>query len=199
LPGASFQGLDNPFLAGNDHVMYIARVGGAGIDSNNDEALFTRAPNGDQKLIIREGDVIPGATDGAQLRFFDFLGNNSLGQTHFTAGLKGAGVTFDNDFALFASDPSGNLVTIARTGDQLDLGGGDLRTIVDLYVPSYSGGEDGLGTALNDFGTLVFSAVFEDGTEGIFSVNAPVPEPASAVIALIAATLPLRRNRRRRR
>ena len=195
LPGLTLDALDSPFLAGNGKVMFMADVAGAGVDTNNDAALFTATANAAKKLIAREGDVIPGATDGAQIRFFDFLGINALGQTHFTAGLKGPGVTFDNDYALFASDPAGNLFTIARTGDQLDLGNGDLRTIESLYIPSYSGGQDGVGTALSEAGVLVFRAGFADGTEGIFSVSAPVPEPSAAFSLLAATALAIRRRR----
>jgi hypothetical protein len=169
------QGLDNPFLAGKRaRDVYRGVAWRRASTATTMSALHPRRPTATKKLIIREGDAIPGATDGAQLRYFDFLGNNSLGQTHFTAASKGAGVTFDNDFALFAATRPATSLPSPVPATSSTSAAATCAPSSTCTSPPIPAARTASATALNDFGTLVFSAVFEDGTEGIFSVNAPV-------------------------
>jgi hypothetical protein len=61
-----------------------------------------------------------------------------------------------------------------------------------------SGGQDGRAIALNDNGDLAFQLDFSDGTNGVFSVHVPVPEPSTAgLLVLATASLVARRRRSR--
>ena len=100
-----------------------------------------------------------------------------------------------NDTALFATDAAGKIVLVAREGNLLDVGGGELRRIDRLFgwqsfQPDWPDSQ-----WFNDAGELAFAAEFADGSTGVFV--AAVPEPSAALLALVAASAP-RFTRRRR-
>src|SRR4030095_1606186 len=92
------------------------------------------------------------------------------------------GVDDTNHFGLWATDPSGELLLIARAGDFLDIGNGQQRQIEYLTPQSF-----------NSLGQLTFIAEFTDGTNAAFV--ATVPEPST--LAPIAAGLFILRRARR--
>jgi MYXO-CTERM domain-containing protein len=116
-----------------------------------------------------------------------------------TAGNPG-GVTTSNDLCLYATDPSGNLVLIAREGFALpgDPVGG--RTVTSILFGSSAlflatNGQDGRGTFFNDAGQLVFNVGFSDGNSGVFVANVtPVPGAAGVLGLGLAAGLCRRRR-----
>jgi hypothetical protein len=73
-------------------------------------------------------------------------------------------------------------------GQEISLAPNDHRQIASLSFVSESGGEDGRGRGLNDFGQVVFHATFTDGSSGIFVSNAlTVPEPYTRTPFALAA------------
>ena len=78
---------------------------------------------------------------------------------------------FTNDRGIWATDTSGALQLIARTGDQLEVAPGDFRTISDLDFVAATGNGDGRQSGFNNFGQLVFWASFTDGSQGVFVSN----------------------------
>jgi len=66
---------------------------------------------------------------------------------------------------------------------------------VNADVPGISpdfegtGNQDGLASAFNEYGQLAFSAVFTDGSRGVFVTNAvAVPEPVMSFMSVLAAS-----------
>ena len=69
---------------------------------------------------------------------------------------------------IWAGSP-GNLGLVVRAGDMLEVRPGVFRKITSLILGLYpSGNEDSRGSTFNDAGQVVFAAVLEDGSEGIF-------------------------------
>lgn len=152
---------------------YIAFYGSEwdGTDLNSRRSgIWAGAPD-DLKLIAHEGDTVPNT--GA--RFGSFFRNtpslNGFDQMAFPATLtdlqSGA-----NTGSLWATDLDGNLVMIARSGQDLEVGPGDVRTISSLLMIANHGDDDGRPRSMNDLGQVVFSANFTNGTTGIFLSNA---------------------------
>ena len=115
------------------------------------------------------------------------LSMNEAGQIAFASTV----VDFSGDetrrFGVFAQDINGDLHTIVLSGEELDIGDGDLRTVFTVHDP-----------AINNLGQVVFQARFTDGTQGIFVSDAvAVPEPSS--LMLMASALCIVAMRRRRR
>jgi hypothetical protein len=132
------------------------------------------------ELVAYTGEAAPGMPDGV---VFDGLGEPVISPSGLIAF---NGYTTAGD-GIWAGEP-GALVSIVRTGDLLDVGGGDLRQ-VSLAELAREG-------ALNDAGQLVFRAQFTDGGSGVFL--AIVPEPtAVGVIATAGIVGCIRRKRER--
>jgi hypothetical protein len=92
---------------------------------------------------------------------------------------------------IWATDRSGALQLIVRTGDVLEAAPGDFRTVDTASFQNYTSNDDGRPGGFNDRGQLVFWVQFTDGSEGIFVSNAvAVPEPSSflAAAAILALT-----------
>ena len=77
-----------------------------------------------------------------------------------------------NTGSLWATDLDGNLVMVARSGQDLEVAQGDVRTISSLSMVAHHGDDDGRPRSMNDLGQIVFSASFTNGTSGIFLSNA---------------------------
>ena len=115
---------------------------------------------------------------------------NNAGQIAFAASLTGSGVDSMNDRGIWATDHTGALQLIARTGDLLEVAPANFRTIRELYFVAGASNSDGRPSGFNNFGQLAFWARFTDGTEGVFVSNRVIiAEPAS--LALLALGVPL--------
>jgi hypothetical protein len=194
---------DGPALNDAGQTAFRAYISGVGVDSTNNEGIWSEG-SGSLALVARAGGPAPGTPSGISFAtFFPFNGAlrmNASGQIAFTAFLKGSGVVpFENDIGIWASDPAGAVQLIARTGDMLEVGPGDFRTIEDLsVVENVAGNGDGRPSGFNNRGQLVFWASFSGGGQGIFVSNrAAVPEPAP--LALLAVALPVLVGRTPRR
>ena len=94
-------------------------------------------------------------------------------------------------------------------GEQLDLGGGDVRTVAGTGFNFLSGqsGNDGTATSLNDDNLFATLVNFTDGSSAIYQWDlsafvvpaSAVPEPASAALWLGLIVLAATRCRRVRR
>ena len=178
-------------------VAFAAILSGTGVTAANDEALFTGLP-GSTPLVAREGSQaggLPAGVNYGEFRFdiarFEF---NDLGQIAFISPLTGTGVTGANDEALFLFDPVAGTQVLAREGDVIDVGGGDMRTIDDLlgigFIAAFAG--DDTANGLGNDNRLVLRLGFTDGSEGIFT--AVVPEPGAVAAVLLPAVFSRRRR-----
>lgn len=175
---------------------------GPGVANTNHTGVYTHV-NNTLRLIARQGDQAPGTPNG--VLFNELRPNfqlNNAGQIAFVAKLTGTGVTngrdtnglpsVPNDLGIWANDRSGVLRLVARVGDLMDVDDGpivDLRQIQTLNF--YQG--------FNDSGQLAFSAIFTDGSSGVFISNiVAIPEPSHlSLLVFYQATLLIVSRRRR--
>jgi hypothetical protein len=164
-------------------------IAGEGVWSDNQGTLAPVAISGTQA---------PGAPSGVNFapNMRDFV-INAAGQVALSAtlfpSLRGG---------VWAQDDNGVLQPIALPGDVIDVDEGpavELRTIREASFVGTSGNEDGLASAFNDLGQLVFMATFTDDSRGIFVSNlvATVPEPNSIALGFVAVCLVAARSRYR--
>lgn len=109
----------------NDHgdLVFWSFLRGNGIDSSNNNGIFTSDATGALRLVAREGDTVPGHPELT----FDYLGTPTTnyqltdhGQVSFTA--KVIGPDFDthaNIWGIFTETGSGELRMVARLGQQI--------------------------------------------------------------------------------
>ena len=139
------------------------------------EAILSNA-SGSLGVVAATGDPAPQTAAGVVFGS-PFPNNNfgdpvinGAGQIAFFAMLQGPNVDNNNNSGIWASDASGQLNRIIRSGQQLDVSrttDSDFRTVqfVGRFRPS--GGEDGLQRVLNDNGQLVFCVEFTDGSQAV--------------------------------
>jgi hypothetical protein len=162
------------------------------ITAANDEGVWIGTANS-IRLFAMEGDQAPGMAAGVVFSRIQNGGSIMIpftrltlaetNQIAFVTGLSGPGVNDSNKIALFASDLNGNLGLVARSGDFLDIGDGQVRQVTQLWPESF-----------NSANQLGFIAFFTDGTNGAFI--ATVPEPSILALATIAIIASRRRTRR---
>jgi hypothetical protein len=174
----------DPLLSTNGAITFQATLAGA--DTAHDAALFSGLP-GKLRLVAREGDPTPAGPDTF---FGDFVSLdtrkfsvNGHGQVAFAATLTGPGVVPATSKALFATDRTGQLMLVARYGQSYDAGDGDgPKTAGTWFAVSSSNANDGLPSAFNDAGQLLYTLTFNSGTptETSALVRAAIPLPGDA-------------------
>jgi hypothetical protein len=153
---------------------------------------------GNLELVARGGEPAPGTEPGVVFRprTMGDIAFNNAGQLAFWAQLEGPGVDQTNNDGLWATDPTGRLLLVAREGDEVELAPGIVRTIqlVAAVYPLSAGTEDGGLLSFDDAGRLAYTVQFTDGTYGAFV--ATIPEPAAGLLLLMAGCLLGRRAAR---
>jgi hypothetical protein len=201
--GVTYRNFYEPVINAHGHAAFDAFLTGPGVTATSEHALFVETATGIRQL-ARVGGRAPGTPTGVQ---YDFVSTtpalNAQGLVAFTATLRGTGVNQDNNLGLFATDSSGVVQLIARKGSLFDVDGdplvSDLRTIQQMAGIGPSGGQDGHGQTLSDTGELVFALQFTDGTSGVFATRlAPIPEPTTAALLLLALAAPGARGQKLR-
>jgi hypothetical protein len=178
------------FLAGRTNargdVLFRGQLRGNGvIDGQNNAGLWAGNAASGFHLVARSGTSI-GAAPGGTLDVIQDTALNELGQLAYLAGFD----TLNSSYkAIMATDTLGNLIEIARTGQQVDVDNGpgvDLRTIQSFfdYNDFYNGDEDLIN--IGPSGHIVFRAQFTDGSNAILVSSAvAVPEPATMLMLLV--------------
>jgi hypothetical protein len=166
---------------------------GSGVNNLNDEGIWSEG-FGTLSLIARTGSQAAGASSGVRYSGINLPVLNAAGQTAFLALFSINGITESNYRGIWATDTSGSLHVIARTGDVLEVEPGDFRTIHQVDF-------DGRGSGFNDLGQVVFRAEFTDGSSGVFVSNVvAISEPNSCWLLVGAsAVTSLCRSRRCRK
>jgi hypothetical protein len=133
LPGVTIMptsNFDAPVMDQNGTVLFRARFTGAGVTATDDRGYFLGRSNGDLRLVVRAGDQAPGLPAGILLR-------NSIN----SAGINGSprispfgeilffqsalydpinpGNTPTTADTAFFWGPAGNIIPLAREGDQV--------------------------------------------------------------------------------
>jgi len=156
--GAVFTNLINAstFQINDEKVFALrATLSGVGVTNANDAGIWQSTGGGPLTLVAREGDVAPG-TGGA---VFTALGlpaqdNSTDGNLFFKTRLTGAGVTVNNDTAIYGY-LSGVLTLVVREGD---------------VTPVLAVGASGPGTTAT-FGQMVEEVTCSDDGTLIFTAN----------------------------
>jgi hypothetical protein len=185
------------FLGDGGHVTFNAHL----LENNETKgSIWLAEPNGDLKLVVKEGDLVPGTNDA----FVD-LGIPTI-NAHGQVAFSGRRIDFTNEhYGIWAQDKNGNLRTIALAGELFDVSDDpdnpDLRTIRYLSFREQGNFHFGEITGFNDRGQIAFFARFTDGTSGVFVSNAvAVPEPTYLGIGALLTLLHLAsRGERRQR
>ena len=172
---ATFSAFGSPAFNNGGEAAFFALLTGKGVTPTNRFGIFTSSA-----LVAREGDAAPGTGGANYSSFFGTVALNDAGETAFLASLGGAGGPPTTNSGLFLSDGLGATQLILRTGDLIDLGGGDLRTVSDIVDLE----------GLNGLGQLAFRAGFSDGSSAILiadtrgTQSAVIPLPASVTLLL---------------
>jgi hypothetical protein len=187
--GVNFGALQDPVLNGAGQTAFTGFLTGEGVTSANRYSIWSEGGGSGLALVARTGQQAPGADPGAV--FGNFGLNpvlNGEGQTAFAGFLTGGGG------GIWATDSSGQLHLIARTGDPLDVSNDPLspdpRTISSLTLVTGSGGEDGRATSFNDAGQLALLIGFTDGSSGIFVATISDPTATYFKLTITPATTP---------
>ncbi len=194
-PGVVYSSLSSPELNDAGQTAFAGLLTGPGVGVINDGGIWSGGP-GSYSLIAREFDAATGTAQGVRHRSFGKLVLNAAGQVAFMGSLSGTGVDDTNDRGIWATDPTGLLTLIARSGDLFDVNDDplieDLRTI--RTINTATGGSNGsLPTpAFNDAGQLAFTLHFTDSTSGIFV--ATIPEPGTFAVLVVGAVLILNKR-----
>ena len=125
--GANFNSISVPTLNTAGKTVFVARLGGSGVDATNDSGIWSDTA-GVSSLVVREGSRAPGTSEGVVFRSHDDPNDpgefqpafiqpvlNSAGQTSFFGTLSGGDVNGTNGKGLW-SESSGSLELVARTG-----------------------------------------------------------------------------------
>ena len=144
---------DDPSFNDRENVAFTGKLrnGFGGVDSSNDAGVWAGSIE-NITLLARKGDQAPGAPPGAVFDDFvdDFttINNTFGGQVVFLADLKHGvgGVDESNDRGLWITDQNGEMLLIAREGE---------NGIETLDVARDSRGDDGR-RILNDFGQVAY-------------------------------------------
>jgi hypothetical protein len=178
-------------LNSSGQAAFVAQLQSGGVDGTNNKAIFS-GPLGGVTVVARKGNQAPGTPTGVLFNDFDSsVALNSGGQVAFLADLTGSGIVSGNNRGIWAVDPFGQVVKVAREGDAITVSPGDVRTIGDVGLGMFinSGGGEGRWTSFNDSSQVTYSAFFTNNTRGVFnarvggaarlSSTAPIHGPAT--------------------
>jgi hypothetical protein len=166
FPGANFSWVSEPKINEAGTLAFAA-----GMDQGLGVGLWTETADHQFTLIHRSGAAAPGVATPVALG--DYYVNGAgrmafIGYLGGTTGMQG----------IWAQDAFGELKLIAKSGDQIDVGGvgtPNVKTIDTLYFGGF-----------NDSRQVAFSVLFTDRTGGVFiSHLAEVPEPKGLGIVFL--------------
>jgi hypothetical protein len=127
-----------PALNNAAQITFRAKLAGSGVDSTNDSGIWSGG-SGSLALVARTSSQAPGTPSGVNYQSFSYPALNDAGQTTFHTVLTGSGVDSTNNTGIWATDRSGALQLIARTGDALEVARADFRTVNGLSFVGISG------------------------------------------------------------
>lgn len=167
-------------------VLFETNLTGAGVTSANNFAIWYGTPE-DLQVLVRRGDTLPGLSATTT---FDLSAGGKLGSSNgvlLSAILSGPDVHFSANEKILLFGTPGNLMTVVREGDIIDVDPGP--GVSNKVVESFS------SFSVTDAG-IMWTATFDDMTSAV--MLSPVPEP-SIVLGLAAVILGTVRISRRRR
>ena len=147
---------EKPYMNDQNEVIFQAFM-----DTPSNRIGIWAGTPGNLQLLVREGQPAPGLPDGV---IHDFSVEyrepiiNDAGHICFIQEVAGPGIDDSNNQVLWAGLP-GFLRPIVRSGDLINLGGGDIRSV--QFISMHPGaGHDGRPAGMNDAGQLVLRLQF---------------------------------------
>ena len=186
-PGVTFHDLKFPLINEGKQIAFGAEIQGDGIPSDTWGLWITE--NGVVKpiaLMRTDGALGPQLGDGAQFMGIYDPAINAGGRVVFFGLVHGGAVVPHGDSEGFWLYDAGRLRCLVRMGDEVDVDPGpgeDLRVIERIHYLHPASGDTGQGFFLSEDDRLVFSVDFAGISEAV--LVATVPEPGTAVIALL--------------
>jgi hypothetical protein len=140
-----------PVLAARGGIAFLATLTGSAVaPASTDTGLWAGSVSGIEQ-VARTGDTVPGAP-GVLFDALDQPSISASGHVVFTARLRGARVTSENNSAIFSFHSGTGLIIVARTGRPVVLGGvSRIPTSLQTAV-----GGDNRPTCLTRSGSLVY-------------------------------------------
>lgn len=156
-----FSGLTVPTINATGNVAFRGWIAGPGIDSSNDNGIWTNVGGAALTLVAREGtaELGPNVEAGVTFKYFAKPLLNSSGDTAFFATLQGPGIDTSNEEGLWMRRRDGTLHLIARDGASVpDAGDGVNFHFLSPAVNSL------MAPFMNSSGEIVFAtALIGDG------------------------------------
>lgn len=138
-------GGDGLAVGGDEHLLITAALSGPGIDSTNDTGIWAEEAGG-FRLVVQEGDAVPGRPAGETFDDLIPLGSSLRGEATFFTTINGNGGASAREIW---SEVGGQLHSVARSGDPAP-GLPDGNT---LFLRDHN------HVAVNSAGQVVFSAI----------------------------------------
>ncbi len=175
--GVNFASLSIPTKTAAGGFAFNADLAGPGIDAMNNSGIWSGTPD-DLNLVVQKGDQASGLHPGNEFTFVSLLAQTQDGRVAFHGRFPGVLPNTGPNHGIWAEDAHGNIVSIVKSGDVLEVAPGDFRTVSTVAFGD-----------MNERGQITFRAQFgsfSDVTNGIFVSNlVAIPEPTSlAVIAI---------------
>jgi hypothetical protein len=161
-----FSNLGDPVLNNNGHIAFLASVRGP--KPSNTLGIWSDA-DGTMKQVVAQGDIEPGGSGGKFLDFNQIILPDAGGVV-IEASVSGLG---GRKQGLWVIGPDGLLQRLLLEGDNLDFHG-TLKTLKHFNIfkitPHFSGQTRSYAPST---GNLVFQAVFDGGSWGIYQITNP--------------------------
>ncbi len=196
--GVMLNSIGQPTLADDGSVGFHSWLIGAGVTLANDTSIWKHRGDALQ-LIAREGGTAPGFPEMGDPRFgalnedVSEIVMSASGQIAFWASVNNQASPFETVQAVFATNPSGQLEVVAKTGETITVGAetGVIQS-VSLYVGTddyyQRNGSDGRPTSFNHRGQVCLGLRFSSGLDdGIFVVNLGPPSITSSPVTTSGA------------
>jgi len=162
----------DPTLNNKGKIAMFAVVQGGGTTQADSEGIWLGDEHG-LTLLERTGQHAPG-TSSALFTHFQYPSLNGAGETAFLAEIGGQGIA-DGTTGLWATDIAGHTLLLALAGNSITVGANDHRLIAQIIGYFGNNNQDGAPEGLNDRGQVAFTAIFADGSSGVFVESIPYP------------------------
>ncbi len=179
VDGLAFTSFKDPVLAADGGLAFPATVKGANVRGLAARTLWWQPPGDSLRLLAQAGVAAGGVpTDlptGAQWKSFSSLAIAANRGPLFTGTLvsgKG-GVTTRDAGGVWATDFNGEIRTLFRTNDPIDLGGGTVKTLRSFSLLKATVGNAGVTRSFNQSQQLVWLATFTDKSQAIVISEVP--------------------------
>lgn len=172
----TFVTLSDPLLNDNDKLAFAAAVKVGNLARTT---LFCDSA-GTLTQVAQVGQQAPGYATGVKFASFTVMGlSNGGGATGqggvvFQGTVSGPGVTIRNSTGIWAVDNTGALQLVQHTGDVVNLGtvGSPInKTIVGLYLSSFTRASATTSLGVSKSGDIAFSALFSDYSGATFTAG----------------------------